>query len=190
MIHISKYKCVGCGLCIEECVQSSIKLNETGYCEIDSESCSECKLCVEICPVTAIQEIETPFVVALGTDGSGNVNIKSHFGDSKEYLVYEFINKNAIYKKTIINPKFIENHLLADGDPKKAQKVSQLLKGVDVVVSGLYGPNIKRIKKKFVSLIIRGKNIEASIEIIKESSNEIIAELSKENKKVLILFSE
>ena len=38
-----------------------------------------------------------------------------------------------------------------------------------MVVSKIFGPNIKRIKKKFVCILIKEKSIESGIEIIKKN---------------------
>lgn len=47
-------------------------------------------------------------------------------------------------------------------DPKKAKSIASLLsaEGDSVVVSKVFGPNIKRIKKFFVCVIIKNDSIE------------------------------
>ncbi len=56
-------------------------------------------------------------------------------------------------------------------DPKKADSIAKLLKqeNVQIVVSKIFGPNIKRIKKKFVCILIKENSIKSSIDIIKSN---------------------
>jgi len=66
------------------------------------------------------------------------------------------------------------------GAIKKAKSVSELLKNVFVLVAFRYGPNIIRIKKRFVPIISREKNIEKTLNKVKLFSNKIKSEIEKE----------
>ena len=106
-----------------------------------------------------------------------------HFGSAKYYLFYEFDleKKNMVFLKSINNytpQEEEEKH----GDPKKAKSVSELLENVSVFVANKYGPNIKRIKKRFVPIVSRGKNIEKTLSRIKEINHQIKTEIEKENR--------
>lgn len=51
-IIIDKEKCIGCGLCVKDCVASAIKL-EGGKAEVFKD-CIECGHCFAVCPQNAV----------------------------------------------------------------------------------------------------------------------------------------
>ncbi len=116
--------------------------------------------------------------LACGTDNEVELTNK-HFGSSKYFLIYELNLENKDLKFL----EEIENSTLKEekhGDIKKAKSISELLKNVFVLVAFKYGPNIKRIKKKFIPIISREKNIEKILNKVKHFSNEIKSEIEKE----------
>ncbi|MCD6112880.1 MAG: hypothetical protein J7J86_06395, partial [Bacteroidales bacterium] len=59
---------------------------------------------------------------------------------------------------------------------------------VKVVCSKVFGPNIMRIKKKFVCVLLNNKNIQDSILTVQANINNIIDELEKgENRSFINL---
>jgi len=66
-------------------------------------------------------------------------------------------------------------------DPKKAKGISNLLldENVSVVVSKAFGPNIKRIKKKFVCIIMNDESIEDSMNRICKNIRLVMNEWEK-----------
>ena len=116
--------------------------------------------------------------LACGTD-NGIEFTNEHFGSSKYFLIYDFDLKT----KDLRFLKRIENSTQEEekhGDIKKAKSVSELLKNVFVLVAFKYGPNIIRIKKRFVPIISREKNIEKTLNKIKIYINKIKSEIKKE----------
>jgi len=116
--------------------------------------------------------------LACGTD-NGTEFTNEHFGSSKYFLIYEF----DLETKDLRFIKRIENSTPEEekhGDIKKAKSVSELLKSVFVLVAFRYGPNIIRIKKRFVPIISREKNIEEILNKVKLYINEIKSEIEKE----------
>jgi hypothetical protein len=96
-------------------------------------------------------------------------------------LIYEF----DLETKDLRFLKRIENSTQEEekhGDIKKARSVSELLESVFVLVAFRYGPNIIRIKKRFVPIISREKNIEKTLNKIRLLSNKIKFEIEKENR--------
>lgn len=106
--------------------------------------------------------------VAFATD-NGKTIMGRHFGDVEYYYIYEIDNENAEFIKKISNTTEEEEDVHAD--PKKAGSITKLLKQekVQVVVSKVFGPNIMRIKKKFVCILIKENSIKDSINIIKSN---------------------
>ena len=121
-------------------------------------------------------------ILVCGTDNKIDLSVE-HFGSAKYFLFYEF----DLEKKNIVFLKSINNYTLQKeeekhGDLKKAKSVSELLENVSVFVANKYGPNIKRIKKRFVPIISREKNIEKTLSRIKKINRQIKTEVEKENR--------
>ena len=55
MLRVRKDLCVGCGLCIEICLQGAISV-QSGKAWIDRTRCNSCGICLGICPQGAIVE--------------------------------------------------------------------------------------------------------------------------------------
>ena len=116
--------------------------------------------------------------LACGTDNETEFT-NEHFGSSKYFLIYDFDleTKDLRFLKRIENSSQEEEK---HGDSKKAKSVSELLKNVFVFVAFRYGPNIIRIKKRFVPIISREKNIEKTLNKVILCSNKIKSEIEKE----------
>ena len=106
--------------------------------------------------------------VAFATD-DGKTFMSRHFGDAEYYYIYEINKENAEFIKKISNTTEEEEDTHAD--PKKAKSIAKLLKQeqVQILVSKIFGPNIVRIKKKFVCILIKENSIKNSIDIIKSN---------------------
>ena len=115
--------------------------------------------------------------VAFATD-DGEIFMDRHFGDAEYYDVYEIDKDKSEFIKRIINTTEEEN---IHTDPKKAKGIVGLFKGenIKVVVSKVFGPNIKRIKKKFVCILMNDNSISESIRNIQQSVYIINNEWSK-----------
>ena len=127
------------------------------------------------------------FKIACGTN-DGKTFCLDHFGDSKYFLIYEIDSETLemIFLEKINNNSEEED---GHGDPKKARNISEILKDVEVLVAFAMGPNIVRIRKNFVPLISREKNIEKSLEKFKIIIPELKIELEKkrENKNIFYI---
>ncbi|MCD6177207.1 MAG: dinitrogenase iron-molybdenum cofactor biosynthesis protein [Candidatus Cloacimonetes bacterium] len=122
--------------------------------------------------------------VAFATD-DGKTFMGRHFGDAEHYYIYEIDNGNAKFIKIIDNTTEEED---MHADPKKAKGVSSLLleEDVSVVVSKIFGPNIKRIKKKFVCIVVKDEELDVGIRKVCESIGKIYEEWKKgEDRKHL-----
>jgi predicted Fe-Mo cluster-binding NifX family protein len=113
---------------------------------------------------------------------------ETHFGDAKFYLLYAISKDRIEYIEQIDNTSIkLENHAA----PEKAKSVSSLLKkkNVQVLVSRIFGPNIKRVKAHFVPVIVKKREIQEAIIIVRDNLNEIEREWKKQSsqRKHLIL---
>ncbi len=115
--------------------------------------------------------------IAFATDDKNSFTNR-HFGDAKHYYIYEIDNNSANFIKKIDNT--VEEEEM-HADPKKAKGITNLLseENVNVVVSKVFGPNIKRIKKKFVCIVVKEEKLEQSINNIYNNIEIIINEWKK-----------
>ena len=109
--------------------------------------------------------------IAFATDNGKNF-MDRHFGDALHYIIYE-INSDSSKKIDSIENDTEEEE--GHADPKKAKNITNLLKDKDVqvVVSKIFGPNIKRIKSKFVCVLIKEETIEDAIIVIQKNLSTI-----------------
>ncbi len=188
MLSISKNKCVGCGICENECSNRAIKVDLTsGIAVIDKEQCRECYFCIEICPQNAIKVIQKSLLIAIGTDDEKTIKPDDHFGMSKYFQIWSYSDGQLEHLETRENSKYKEDETRIHGDPNKAKATSSVLKGVDVILGKMMGPNIQRLKKKFVPTITHEPLIHNALSIIKENINEIMQEYEKHERKGIIL---
>lgn len=117
--------------------------------------------------------------IAFASD-NGKTYIDRHFGDSYYYFIYEISNSETTFIKKIDNTTEEDDEEI-HADPKKAKNVTQMLKeeNIEVVVSKIYGPNIKRIKKKFVCILMNDDDISDSIKTIQQKFDIILNEWKK-----------
>lgn len=121
-------------------------------------------------------------IVACATD-DGKAFISRHFGDADHYKLYQWKDNDFKYLKTITNTSEEEE---GHADPKKAKHIMTLLleENVDVGLTKVFGPNIKRIKLRLVPVLISDDDIEAGLERLKDHFVEVSeAILLSENRK-------
>jgi len=117
-------------------------------------------------------------VTAFASD-EGELLIDRHFGDADYYSIYEISPSEAVYVKDVENSTAVEEELHAD--PRKAKGVTGLLRenGVEVVVSKVFGPNIEKIKKRFVCVVVSVKTVEDSIVMVRKNFDAIVNQWEK-----------
>ncbi len=126
--------------------------------------------------------------MAFATD-DGKTFMDRHFGDAEYYDVYEIDKDKSKFIKRIMNTTEEDDENI-HADPVKAKSVTSLFKdeNIKVVVSKIFGPNIKRIKKKFVCILMNDNSISESIISIQNCMNIIYNEWKKgEERKHLNL---
>ena len=126
-------------------------------------------------------------IIAFATD-DGLSFIDRHFGDAKFYDIYEIGENKATFLKRLENTTDDDRDKEGHGDPLKAHSVSNMLaqEGISVVVSQVYGPNIKRIREKFLCVVNKKGTIEESLEKCEDIFPVLLEECSKIEKKNII----
>ena len=92
------------------------------------------------------------FIAALATD-DGKTFVDRHFGDARFYHLYTVGRDGADFLKVVPNTAPEET---GHADPRKAGGIARLLKteNVNVLATRIFGPNLKRVRKKFVCVIL------------------------------------
>jgi predicted Fe-Mo cluster-binding NifX family protein len=126
--------------------------------------------------------------IAFATDDGKRFNNR-HFGDATYYDIYIISESKAEFVRRIINNTEDENDD-SHADLKKAHGIVHLLikENIKVVVSKVFGPNIKRIRKKFVCVLVNVGSISEGIQKIQQNLSDIAVEWEKgENRNHLNL---
>ncbi len=121
------------------------------------------------------------FKIACGSDDEQTFT-NHHFGDSKYFLVYEYDIENLSFR-FIKKIKNTSGEKEEHGNIKKAKKISSILENIKVFMAFTIGPNISVMRKKFVPIISREKNIIKALSKIKKKALDIFKETQLKNKK-------
>ena len=113
-------------------------------------------------------------IIAAATDDGENF-IGRHFGDAGYYKLYRLTPEKAEFIKKITN---ISEKERMHADPVKAQGVMEMLKEetVQIAVSKVFGPNIKRIKKKFVCVLTNADSIKEVLIVLQKQFSRLTQE--------------
>jgi len=126
-------------------------------------------------------------LIAFGTDDGVNFN-DDHFGMAEYFQVYKFSEGKEEFVEKRENVQFKGDESIKHGDPEKAKATSSVLQGIDVLVGKRYGPNLLRLVRRFVCVIVRTNTLQNAIGMVHQNIEKIIAEKNKgEDRKHLIL---
>jgi len=127
------------------------------------------------------------FLIAFGTDDGKNLN-NDHVGMAKYFYVYEFSSGQERLVEKRENTRFGWDETMKHGDPEKAKATSSALEGVDVLVGKKFGPNLPRLLRKFVCVLVRTNTITSAIEAVHNNIDRIAEEKNKEeDRKHIVL---
>jgi predicted Fe-Mo cluster-binding NifX family protein len=126
-------------------------------------------------------------LIAFSTD-DGETMIKGHAGEAKYYDVYRFSDGKAEFLTRRDNSKYKGDETLKHGDPKKARATLQALDGLHVLVAKTYGPNLPRLLKKLLCVVVRTQKITDAVEIVRKNLKAVWEAYQKgESRKHLVL---
>jgi len=127
------------------------------------------------------------FLIAFGTDDGEHLN-NDHVGMAKYFYVYEFTDGKDKLIEQRRNTTFTGDETAKHGDPEKARATSSILQNVDVLVGKKFGPNLPRLLKKFVCVLVRTESLGVAGETVRHSMDRIAEETDKgEDRKHIVL---
>jgi len=126
------------------------------------------------------------FIVAFSTD-DGKKYIDKHSGDARYFDIYKITETESQFLKRITNTSPEEKR---HADPGKAKGIGRLLKqeGVQVLVSKVFGPNVKRMKKQFVCIMMNDATIAESLKKLQGKLPDIRAEWEAGEERNILNF--
>jgi len=126
------------------------------------------------------------FLIAFGTDDGKRLN-NDHVGMAKYFYVYEFSNGKEELVERRKNVRFKGDESV-HGDPEKAKATSSVLEGMDVLVGRKFGPNLPRLLRKFVCIVVRANTLTSAIQAVHNNMDRIAEEKNKEGgRKHIVL---
>ena len=127
-------------------------------------------------------------IIACATD-DGIFLADCHFGEARKYLIYRIENDKKIFIGKLENTSRQERIGQSHGDAEKAFDVKSILKGrdVNVILGHKIGPNITRMRKHFVPVVSREREIEKALGSVIEKYDVILAEYDESNRRHFVL---
>ncbi|OYT58370.1 dinitrogenase iron-molybdenum cofactor biosynthesis protein [Euryarchaeota archaeon ex4484_178] len=122
-------------------------------------------------------------IVAVSTsDGKRITN--DHFGEGDKFLIYhvDFNGYRLIEERINTSPEEEEH-----GSAEKAKGISQILSDIPILLGYQFGPNIMRIKDKFLPIVSRERDIEKALYLMVRNYEEIKREEERERGNVIIM---
>ncbi len=102
-------------------------------------------------------------LTAFATDDGNTLKSDEHFGMAKFFDVYEFCDREGKFIERRNNVDFQGDESIKHGDPSKARATSSALGNVDVIVGARFGPNVTKLLKKYVCVLVRTDTIESAL---------------------------
>ena len=127
-------------------------------------------------------------LIAFGTDDGKNLN-NDHVGMAKYFYVYEFSSSKEQLVERRENVRFEGDETMKHGDPEKAKATSSVLEGVDVLVGKKFGPNLPRLVRKFVCVLVRTSTLISAIEAVHNNMDRIVEERDRESDRKHIVLN-
>lgn len=128
-------------------------------------------------------------IVAFASDDGIHL-VERHFGDAGQFDIYRLSRDESRFARSVCQAGDETEENDSHGAARKAHGVSALLApdGVKVLVNRAFGPNIKRMVKRFMPVVVDCITIEDAIETLQSHYGEIAnAWAQGEDRKHLVL---
>ncbi|MGD9497922.1 MAG: NifB/NifX family molybdenum-iron cluster-binding protein [Armatimonadota bacterium] len=108
-------------------------------------------------------------LVAFSTNDGENLVTDDHAGMARYFDVYRFADGQVGLVERRENSKYAGDGSLRHGDPKKAEKSLPALEGVYAWVNPRFGPNLPRLLKRLVCVVVRVDTVQEGIELMRRN---------------------
>lgn len=132
-------------------------------------------------------------IVAIATEDGVSMP-KSHFGEALQFEIYSVSAGGAEKRQTVRNPHAEEKHgdgqHHGGGNSGRGNGIGRLLGeyGVQVMVSRAFGPNIQRMRQRFVPVKVDVERPEAALTLLQSHWDEVVSRWQQgESRKHLVL---
>lgn len=127
-------------------------------------------------------------LVAISTHDGETLVIDDHAGMARYFDIYRFEDGRAEFVERRENSKYAGDEAMKHGDPEKAKKSLNALDGVQVWASMRFGPNLPRLLKKLVCVVVRAKTVADALELLSANFSAMADEWQKgEERSHLVL---
>ena len=126
-------------------------------------------------------------LVAFSTN-DGEQLIDDHAGMAHYFDVYRVTDADVEFVERRENSKYEGDETIKHGDPEKAKASLSGLGNAEVWANKRFGPNLPRLLKKLLCVVVRVDSISEAIELIKANLDAVAEECAKgEERKHLVL---
>jgi predicted Fe-Mo cluster-binding NifX family protein len=127
-------------------------------------------------------------LVAFSTHDGENLVTDDHAGMAKYFDVYRFTEEQVEFLERRENSRYVGDQTMKHGDPKKANASLSAVEGLDVWVSKRFGPNLPRLLKEILCVVVRVDTIAEASELVRQNLNAVAEECEKgADRKHLLL---
>ena len=123
------------------------------------------------------------FAISIGED---NKICKEHFGEGKEFWIYELSGDSRLLEKRPNRSEEEKEH----GSKKKALQIHSQLKDVEILIGYRFGPNILRKSiLDFLFVITPTRDVDKTIQLASKFSKELVDRIPR-RKEIIVKISE
>ncbi len=127
-------------------------------------------------------------LVAFSTHDGENLVTDDHAGMATYFDVYRFTEDDVEFVERRENSKYGGDETLQHGDPKKANKSLDALGGVDAWANPRFGPNLPRLLKKILCVVVRVSTVQEGVELVRRHLEAVATECGNgEDRRHLVL---
>jgi predicted Fe-Mo cluster-binding NifX family protein len=127
-------------------------------------------------------------VVAFSTNDGETLVTDDHAGMARYFHVYRFTDGEVEFVERRENSKYGGDETMKHGDPEKAKKSLGALEGCDVWANPRFGPNLPRLLKKLLCVVVRVERVDEAVDLIRGNLEAVAEEHAKgEERQHLVL---
>ena len=112
--------------------------------------------------------------VAFSTNDGEHLITGDHAGQAKFFDVYRYSGDEVEFVERRENSKDTGDESMRHGDPEKAKKSLSALDGVDAWANPRFGPNLPRLLKKLVCVVVRVETIDEGAELVRQHIDQVV----------------